>query len=500
MTGLVYKLLYSLILLYLTQAVPIWQYINKRELLMVDPNLYSNYHYAKLDFTVHKRDNADYKLGSLTNYKNLYYLVDLEIGDYKNLQNHKNMNLQSNSTINFNGGQKMQAMLDTGSSDIVLQGSANSYCSATDESKEVANLQDSINKRSLLQKRKNVYSSDTSKSSTSITGVQNKAASKVNCFENGFYTPSFSSTYKANSSTDFSLSYGDGTFLKGQFVQDNAIVGDSIHINDMNFGVVNEGDSTISVFGIGSKNLELRYVNSKGSDPTYENFAYQVAQQQGLKKVAYSICLDPNNDQTKLTNGTILFGAVDNSKVSGDFASMRFSDHNGSPGFYIQLDSVEVIYNGKSTSDLQNTTSKVSDKASTSLLDAGSSLSFFPSNVFSNVENAIPHDSVTSNGLIVDCDILQNANNYFRYNFVSDSNKEKVSIDVPFYQYKITASVGDGKCLLGVASEDSDYVTLGDAFFRSSYLVFNLEDEYISLAKVNTDTSTNSKENIKLIG
>lgn len=481
--------------------------------------------YVEIPFTVQKRDEYHAASG-LQNVHNLYYLIDLEIGNYKKIPSVSNV-----EGIDFSGSQKVQVMLDTGSSDIIVEGIGNSFCSSTTQSSGVAQLMEndgiSLARRYTeevpsLEKRKNVFSVEDlwsqvssgvsnlkteikSKFSSKLTNsalassvsasTQYKAvsstpsSSQVSCFNNGFYAGALSSTFSKNSSSNFTISYGDGTYFKGYYAQDDAKIGDILTIKDMNFGVVTEGNSTVGVFGIGLKDLETNVMNNK--ETSYDNFAYQVANQYGIKTVSYAISLGStvNTTDKNYNNGSILFGAVDEGKYEGSFATLPIQNYQSTPGFYVSVDSVSLIYNGNSTTSSYMSSSRSNSSKGTNLssnkyvglLDAGNSLSGIPSDMYSNFASLVSGKQ-SSSGLMVDCSVADNKENKFIYSFVSESD-ETLQIEVPFPELKVeTVNLSNGKCLLGMY-DNGAYIDMGDAFFRSSYLVFNLDDKKISIAK-----------------
>lgn len=69
------------------------------------------------------------------------------------------------------------------------------------------------------------------------------------------------------------------------------------------------------------------------------------------------------------------------------------------------------------------------------------------------------------------------------------------TISSPLSNY-LEATDNDSVCLLGIESDDIDFIVLGDAFLVSAYVVYDLEDYEISIAQANYDGGS---ENIEVV-
>ncbi|GMM33997.1 hypothetical protein DASC09_013220 [Saccharomycopsis crataegensis] len=483
-----------LFLVHLSLIVKLYAYpIPSRKIKLSDTRS-SNGGFAKIGFEVVKREDLssstysswDTQYFGLQDEKGLYYLVDVKIGTPP---------------------QNLKVMLDTGSSDIVIQSVTNPYCQADDQSSSMLTKNLNAGSKS-LQKRKNVLNinsatqissnavSESSDDDSDVYGIQSKSAvvsqdGSINCFGEGYFAGNLSSTFHLNESTPLSLMYGDGTFCAGHYATDDASIG-SIEIINLNFGLVERGTSTIGVMGIGIADLESTNIASKQK---YQNLPMQISEQHNLTKLAYSINLSTN--QQINANGTILFGAVDRYKYQGSLATIPYKPYQGTSGFYVDIDAIEMFYQGNITSgkpSLNDTLKfRQSSAPTTALIDSGSTLNMFPQAIIELVSTYIPHSSYNSNGYYVDCDVVANENNFFRYTF------GKVQIDVPFSQFNVTTGRTSEGCLLGMGTNSGGSATLGDPFFRESYLVFDLQDQQISVAPINRQ-SNSTMEELLLIG
>lgn len=468
--------------------------INKIQLKLLERDA-TEHGYARLNFDVVKREElGEIEQFSLQNYKSLYYLVNVALGTPRQL---------------------VKVMLDTGSADLIIESVGNQGCLPTEDSAKVlkqneaagTNSTSSSSKRSLskrkniipdngpmLQKRKNIIS-EKSLSSGSTDGVQNKATStststQINCFANGFFAGNLSLSFNLNTSDSMTIIYGDSQQSKGHYATEDASIGD-INLKGLNFGLIESGDTSLGVMGIGPKQLQLTYLFKQ---KTYDHVPYQIAQQHNLQKVAYSISLSDLHGQ----NGLILFGAVDKYKYTGNFATLPYGDSDGSAGFYINTDSIELHYDGANGTNSTNSTLSKSNTKYTTLLDTGSTLVSLPPSVVKSIQDTVPHTSSNSHGIVVDCSVLENDKNYLSFSFTGSEGK--INIDVPFRQMNLTTAATGTTCTLGMSSSDDESaLTLGDPFFRSSYVVFDMTDQQISIAKVNRGQDS-EKEGIYIIG
>lgn len=412
--------------------------------------------YAKIGFQKkYARDSKD-PLFRLLNNKDLYYLVDLEIGSPP---------------------QKVQVMLDTGLSDLVVNSVTNPLCQPINNSAQILqeNLKAGLEPKTTLHKRKNVLR-------TVVPGPQNKAVmldnsipvQQVNCFENGFFAGNLSLTFNLNS-TELSITYGDGTMVNGHYGTDHISVG-GLDLKNLSFGLIEMGNSGLGVLGLSIPKLESTYARS-GLE--YANFPQVVAQELGLKDVVYSLNLDRDHD-----DGAIIFGAVDKSQYVNSFQRVSYGPYKNQHGFYVDVDSISLYYEGKPTKNISlakplaipaNLKFRKSLQKIPALVDSGSTLNQFPEDIYALIQTYVPHSSISSSGLMVDCDILEDPNNFIRYTFGC------LDIDVPFAEFNVTTGASGGQCMFGMSSVNGR-ATLGDPFLRKSYLVFDLTKSEIAIA------------------
>ncbi|GEQ71492.1 hypothetical protein JCM33374_g5176 [Metschnikowia sp. JCM 33374] len=290
------------------------------------------------------------------------------------------------------------------------------------------------------------------------------------CLSYGSFSTGGSQSFNTNwTAPDFSIQYGDGTYATGIWGTDFVSVGD-LNVS-LSLGVVKQTSSQFGVFGIGLPGLE---VTSAYADPstayTYENFPIRLKSAGRIKKVAYSLYLN----EPHAASGSILFGAVDHAKYSGQLQTVpllnMYPGHFAKPiSFDVALDLVTL---GDST---QNIT--ISNYTVPALLDSGTTLTYLPFPYLNAIAKSLNGTSSSVGFYQVSCD-YNTSSAFITYGFSG------VQIQAPLSD--LILSDGSGKCYLGIGgtSQDQPEAILGDSFLRHAYVVYNLEDYEISLAPV----------------
>lgn len=316
------------------------------------------------------------------------------------------------------------------------------------------------------------------------------------CTSYGSFSTENSDSFKRNESAPpFEIAYGDGTEAFGIWGNDDVKIGD-VTVKKLSFAIANESSSDIGVLGIGLAGLEVTssYLSSSDSLYEYQNLPLKMVSQGLIKRAAYSIFLDSESADY----GSVLFGAVDHSKYVGNLIEFPIVNPLESYGIdtpietRINLDSIKIS-NG-------NKNGVLTDVGYTALLDSGTTLTYFPTEVLLNLGEALELDYDRRAGAYaISCDV--NSDPQLSFNF--SGNKFNVSIS----QFIISAeeesgesgSRSSGSCYLGILPQDADqntgenYIILGDNFIRNFYAVYDLENYNIALAYANFDNSTSEK-------
>jgi hypothetical protein len=295
------------------------------------------------------------------------------------------------------------------------------------------------------------------------------------CGESGAYSANDSSTYKYVNSV-FNISYVDGSGASGDYATDTFRFGGQT-IKALQFGIGYQSTSPEGILGIGYPINEVAVARA-GLNP-YPNLPQKMANDGLISSNAYSLWLNDLDSST----GSILFGGVDTDKFHGELKTLPIIPERGQYAEFI-IDLTGLGQNGRNDSIFANQNVPV-------LLDSGSSLMYLPNDVARTLYQKYNAQYDSRQGAaFVDCN-LANQQGSLDFDFSG------VKISVPLNELVIVASVSRGQeiCLLGVGPAGSSVAVLGDTFLRSAYVVYDLDNNEISLAQTNFNaTSENIRE------
>ncbi|GAV54356.1 hypothetical protein ZYGR_0AL00880 [Zygosaccharomyces rouxii] len=292
--------------------------------------------------------------------------------------------------------------------------------------------------------------------------------------DSGNFDPSSSSSFKKNDTVDgFSIQYGDNSYAAGYWATDDLRVGD-ITVKDMTIAVADDTNSSDAVFGISYRGLESSIFSNDLQDPhEYENFPYLLKDQGIVKRNAYSLYLNAPG----ASDGSVLFGGVDHNKYSGNLYTVPVLENEGGPDpwqrFVVAVRGVGVKGNQEQTT--LTTTPFVG------LLDSGTTAVYLPEPVADMIAKAY------GGSFDDDPEVLA-------YIIQCPGNDEKLvfnfggfNIETSLANY-ITERHGD-QCLLNIVPSDGEMAILGDYFLRDAYVVYDMDNNEISLAQANFDSN-----------
>lgn len=295
----------------------------------------------------------------------------------------------------------------------------------------------------------------------------------IPCSVSGTYNANQSSSYKYVNS-DFSIKYADGTGAAGDYVTDTLNIGGQT-VQNQQFGVGYQSTSAEGVMGIGYPALEAIVQNSAttGVSP-YSNVPQSMKDQGLINSNAYSLWLDTIDTAT----GNILFGGVDTSKYSGSLVTLDIvQEGNSFLEMLVTLDTVSITTNGQTKPALNS--------SATVLLDSGSTLSYLPVSAAEVIYTAVKAEFDQQAGLaFVSCD-LANSSDTMTFSF----GGKDISVDMAdmVIEGGISPSLD---CAFGIVPQTTSQqgqqaapFTLGDSFIRNAYLVYDIDNNQISIAQ-----------------
>ncbi|PQE22314.1 eukaryotic aspartyl protease protein [Rutstroemia sp. NJR-2017a WRK4] len=197
---------------------------------------------------------------------------------------------------------------------------------------------------------------------------------------------------------------------------------------------------------------------------------------------AYSLWLNDLDAST----GSILFGGVDTAQYHGQLETLPIQKESGYYAeFLITLTEVTL---GSSVI--------AKNQALAVLLDSGSSLTYLPDAMTEAIYEVVGAQYDSSEGAAyVPCSLASNSST-LNFTFTSPT----ISVDMNELVIPVTSSSGrplqftDGTsaCLFGIAPAGDSTSVLGDTFLRSAYVVYDLDNNEISLAQTNFNATSTS--------
>ncbi|KAM5464037.1 hypothetical protein MauCBS54593_007214 [Microsporum audouinii] len=308
------------------------------------------------------------------------------------------------------------------------------------------------------------------------------------CREGGIFDSSSSSTYQLVSN-DFNISYVDGSGASGDYVTDVIEVG-GIQLKEFQFAIGHTSSSPLGVLGIGYEAGEA--LVSRFGDESYPNLPAALVKAGHIRSNAYSLWL---NDLSA-SRGQILFGGVDTGKFEGKLQTVPVLHTSG--GDYTSLVIALTSVGIRTASEGSLDTFPAQPVAVA--MDSGSSLSYLPDALAAKIYNSIDAVFDPSNNLaFVPCSMV-NDDRKLVFTFSSPQiavGMDELVIDLGPDANGNEATFRDGSkaCVFGIAPAGRSISILGDTVLRSAYLVYDLDNNEISIAPTRfNSTVTNIME------
>jgi hypothetical protein len=296
------------------------------------------------------------------------------------------------------------------------------------------------------------------------------------CSAAGTYTANSSSTYSYLSS-DFNITYVDGSGATGDYVTDTLDIGGAT-LTGQQFGIGYTSSASEGILGVGYQLNEVQ-VGRLGMQ-AYDNVPAKMVTDKIISSNAYSLWLNDLNANT----GNILFGGVDTDQFEGTLATLPIQQSSGEYAeFLIALTAVSL-----------GDTTIASNQNVAVLLDSGTSLTYLPNAITSAIYQAVgaTYDNAQATAY-VPCSLASNTTT-LDYTFTSPT------ISVTMAELVLDIAGADGRpvyfqngeraCVFGISPAGTSTSVLGDTFLRSAYVVYDLSNNEISLAQTKFNVTT----------
>lgn len=316
------------------------------------------------------------------------------------------------------------------------------------------------------------------------------------CDFSGTYQPNASSTYE-HVNDHFDISYVDGSGAKGEYASDAFTIGNT-KLARLQFGIGHSSTNAQGLVGIG---YAMSEVQTRAGLPPYNNLPAQMVADGLINSNAYSIWLNDLDSP----RGTILFGGVDPAKYEGDLITLPVQTAQKGEYRNLMVTLTSLSFNGDGNGD--NTTQVSEDNLALAvLLDTGSTLTYLPNELVEPLYDAV--------GVTIMPNPQGEQNAYVPCSFKDHSQSlvftfsSQLEIIVPMDELVLnqttdnkTPRMPDGvtdACLFGIQERvGSGSNTLGDTFLRSAYVVFDLDNNEVSMAQTKFNATTTAMKEIK---
>ncbi|KAL4746278.1 hypothetical protein BDW72DRAFT_207467 [Aspergillus terricola var. indicus] len=313
----------------------------------------------------------------------------------------------------------------------------------------------------------------------------------AHCDDSGTYDPNASTSFDGLTD-EFSIEYGDSSWAEGYYGIDTLTIADA-EVPEVQFAVAVESSIDKGILGIG-------YSTNVVSTYRYPNLPERLVASNITSSNAYSLWLN----RLGADEGTILFGGINTAHYTGPLRTLPVVRYSGN---YIHLWLTVTEMGVESASD-DITKSYAGTRSTTgdqelpfvALLDSGATLTYLPSNIVAQIFSDLDvHLYEPEQFGYVPCDTYLVGREDYNLTFTFSG----VTIRVPLRELVLRDAIsGPGRdalplpssndtdeesCLFGILPNTDLFPILGDTFLRSAYVVFDLDNNEISLAQANTD-------------
>ncbi|KAM9933762.1 hypothetical protein OXX80_006624 [Metschnikowia pulcherrima] len=300
------------------------------------------------------------------------------------------------------------------------------------------------------------------------------------CTGHGFFDSKSSTTFEQIPGVSpYNVQFQDSTFASGVWARDTISFGD-VKLHNAPFALVGKTDNTIGILGLGSDNSKHIYDKGTNFPPDYKGFPHLLKEQGLIERAVFSLYLDHDSE-----SGSVLFGAVDHARYSGNLQTVPlanyYSNYSDTPLFYdIMLDSISIesakmpLSGGTNDKDTHIPVKRVA------LLDSGSTLCAFSSDVLTPIAEVLHgewHEKLQL--YAIDFEKIRGKSVIFRIS----------SIEITIPVSKLLVKI-NGAHYLGIMLVEHDRFVLGEEFLRHAYVVFDAEENKVSMAQARASSET----------
>ncbi|KAL5336893.1 aspartic peptidase domain-containing protein [Aspergillus crustosus] len=280
-------------------------------------------------------------------------------------------------------------------------------------------------------------------------------------------------------SDEFSIQYGDRSWAEGYYAVDTLDIAGAdvpeIHAHSV---IPMDLTGVEGILGIGySTNVASRY--------RYRNLPELLERNNITRSNAYSLWLN----QLGSDEGNVLFGGVNTARYVGDLQTIPVVPYDGN---YVHLWVTLTGLGVESTADDISVSYDHPEFPVVVLLDSGATLTYLPADIVAQLYNDLDvHFYEDEQFAYVPCDSYLTDREDYNVTFTFSGLtiriplRELVLHDAMYYEGEFLHIDGEESCLFAIIPSVNFFPILGDSFLRSAYVVFDLDNNEISMAQAN---------------
>lgn len=289
------------------------------------------------------------------------------------------------------------------------------------------------------------------------------------CYLNGLFDPT-SSTTRAQVNDQFKIAYEDGSRASGDFITDVIRIGQQ-PVDNVRIGLALESNRDSGVLGIGYALNEANVIqHGKQLQDTYPTLFERLFSSKLIKIMASSIWWDDPS------SGSLLFGGVDTAKFSGNLITLPIVKENGRYQ-HLKVELSDIKLPGVSRS--HDPSEIIKRGPIIVFFDTGSVATYFPSWLTYEVWDAVGAGSLDIDGFpFVKCDIMKSK---LKFDLIFASTRISIPLSTLIYQKGGNCKV---LVMENSDTSIRDQGILGANILSTLYVIFDITNHEISLARV----------------
>ncbi|RYN58521.1 hypothetical protein AA0118_g7378 [Alternaria tenuissima] len=315
------------------------------------------------------------------------------------------------------------------------------------------------------------------------------------CSGTPFVTGSFDTdrdTSITDVNTELNTSFANGAVFQGGFVKTTLMLGNQ-SVSDSQLGVIEQGslppgNPLFPIFGIGP-------IENEVVQPPYQNTLANLKDTGAINANVYGIFM---ND-FRSPEGSIVFGGVDTAKFQSplqDAGPLLLNNGGVASQFVIDFSSMQLV-SGNSSSSRSNVDLAPRGGLPPALIDTGNPSLNIPSASLRAMAMVIGANFDDQAGQLgsVPCDLGSRGESLsFGFN-----NQAKISTPLAAMLVRDSSS-GTTECFLPMFSSDGDdTASLGAPFMQGAYIVFDLDQKKIMMANANINATNSNLQKLDVL-